>query len=352
MGIYKNNGYGTFSYLYVEPDSDRDIYYDSFIWGDYNDDGKSDIAICGWYTNGSDVFFRIYENTILAENNPPLTPTGLMTEDVGGYWRLSWDPTYDDHTPQTILQYHIAVGTNQSGVYDYISSNFTYSPGNANIGNVPNATACYYQTTIPVTTPVYWKVAAADGAFKYSAYSAESGSEFYPTVTINPSTNVVVGKPFNAVLYVDANYGYYSTNGIDGPYIQFNTSGVSVRISTTTMVYYYGNNGMNSSPTNSIEYVVLCTDNFLGTELIVGPNPAVAGSLIRFQGLTPKAEIAVYTAAGEAVIILEETSGDGVYTWDGNDGEGKRLAPGVYYCVITNPDDPSDKCILKMSIIK
>jgi hypothetical protein len=72
-----------------------------------------------------------------------------------------------------MLRYNVAIGTN-SCLYDYTSTNILYPRGQANIGNVCVVTGRpYYQTKIPVTKTIFWKVCSIDSAFIPSQYSIE-----------------------------------------------------------------------------------------------------------------------------------------------------------------------------------
>ncbi len=96
----------------------------------------------------------------------------MSAVDVNDFWRFIWYSSFDDYTHQKMIQYKIAIGTNQSGVYNYISEAIDYPVGQANIGNIPQGwisdTQCFYQSKIPVTKEVYWKVASIDTAFKFT----------------------------------------------------------------------------------------------------------------------------------------------------------------------------------------
>lgn len=72
------------------------------------------------------------------------------------------------------------------------------------------------------------------------------------------------------------------------------------------------------------------------------PNPArkmtsVNGSgVITFANLTQKCSIEVMTMSGNLVAKMEETDGNGGYTWDMRTLQGERISAGVYFYSITN----------------
>ena len=79
------------------------------------------------------------------------------------------------------------------------------------------------------------------------------------------------------------------------------------------------------------------------SQLKIYPNPFQPGSGgsqdasgITFNNLTADANISIYTAAGEKVVELNETDGDGLYAWDGRNSEGENVASGTYVYQIKN----------------
>ncbi len=165
---YTNDGNGV--YKYESTIISGGLTSPSIALGDMDNDGDLDLIITG--LSGT---YRLdyYINTESTPNNPPSIPSGMSCEDVGGCWRFKWNASSDAITHQNMLRYKIAIGTNSGGVYNYSSANIDYPRGQANIGNVPLNTACYYQSKIPVSTTTYWKVCCIDSAFINSAYCNE-----------------------------------------------------------------------------------------------------------------------------------------------------------------------------------
>jgi hypothetical protein len=77
-----------------------------------------------------------------------------------------------------------------------------------------------------------------------------------PIVIISPPGNVLTNVPFTVTFDVNSNWGYWSTNSDTGPYAQFTTNGTSVNITDTTDIWYYGDNGVSTSDTNSYSYTI------------------------------------------------------------------------------------------------
>ena len=71
------------------------------------------------------------------------------------------------------------------------------------------------------------------------------------------------------------------------------------------------------------------------------PNPTRYETAIRFSlGSTTGVRIAVYDVAGRLVRVLtdgEWDAGDHAVRWDGLDGEGRRVATGVYFYSMRAP---------------
>ncbi|MBN1897959.1 MAG: VCBS repeat-containing protein [Spirochaetes bacterium] len=197
FNVYTNNGYGLY-YLYHS--LNPGVQYSSIQMGDIDSDNDIDLVMTGGsgfgpYTPHS----KVYRNLNLINNNPPLIPSGMQLENFGGYWRMKWSPGSDDHTPKNLLRYKIAIGTNQTGVYDYISEVIDYPRGQANIGNIPQGwitpSQCYYQSKIPTTKHAFWKVCSIDSAFKNSDFCKEQADfYFYSRITkIDPSEGIYFG---------------------------------------------------------------------------------------------------------------------------------------------------------------
>ena len=183
-----------------------EVKWSSIALGDIDADGDLDLIVTGW--DGSSYRLDKYTNTVSTPNSPPDAPTSLNAVDSAGYWQFGWSSAYDDHTSQNLMRYKIAIGTNSSGVYDYISTNIDYPRGQANIGNIPQGwidnSQCSYQSKIPVTKTVYWKVAAIDTSFKFkwsleqkAILSSGSSNNNVNGEELSIDDIVLVPNPFN-----------------------------------------------------------------------------------------------------------------------------------------------------------
>jgi flagellar hook assembly protein FlgD len=82
------------------------------------------------------------------------------------------------------------------------------------------------------------------------------------------------------------------------------------------------------------------------------PNPVDFSNysgLITITGLTFNADIKITNAAG--FLIAEGRSNGGLFTWDGKDKKGNRVASGVYN-VITATKDGKKGTVCKVAIVK
>ena len=82
------------------------------------------------------------------------------------------------------------------------------------------------------------------------------------------------------------------------------------------------------------------------------PNPVDLNNyngLITITGLTFNADVKITNAAG--FLINEGRSNGGLFTWDGKDKSGNRVASGVYN-VITATKDGNKGVVCKIAIVK
>lgn len=73
---------------------------------------------------------------------------------------------------------------------------------------------------------------------------------------------------------------------------------------------------------------------------------------MRFANLTRQASIEVFTLSGRFVTRLEETDGDGGFTWNLISQTGKRLRPGVYIYQVTTQQEGVEAFTGKFSVVE
>lgn len=136
--VYRNNRDGTFNDIQAGLPG---VYGGSAQWGDYDNDGDLDIALCG--SSSSSTFpTRVYRNNNLKPNLPPPVPSGLSSIVVSNQQvTLTWSPTNISGTSNG-LTYNLRVGRTPGGdevVASHSASNgFRRLPAAGNSGLATN----------------------------------------------------------------------------------------------------------------------------------------------------------------------------------------------------------------------
>ncbi|MDD3627389.1 MAG: FG-GAP-like repeat-containing protein [bacterium] len=172
--IYQNNGTGSFTE--INSGSLTGVCTSSISLGDIDNDGDLDLILTGFI--GPDSVSKIYQNNELIKNNVPSIPENLSTMDNSGFWRLSWSASNDDHTNSNLIRYKIAISTGSDSEFNYISEVMDLPRGQANIGNLYSSGKTIFQTKIPTTEKIFWKVKAIDTSFKTSDWSQICSSHY------------------------------------------------------------------------------------------------------------------------------------------------------------------------------
>ncbi|OGS07158.1 MAG: hypothetical protein A2270_11350 [Elusimicrobia bacterium RIFOXYA12_FULL_51_18] len=79
---------------------------------------------------------------------------------------------------------------------------------------------------------------------------------------------------------------------------------------------------------------------------------SVFGDGIVFEPLPQRTNIRIFSVAGILVADLDPAAGAGRFLWNARNKHGSRVASGLYFYVITNKDNSSDKCSGRITIIK
>ena len=81
------------------------------------------------------------------------------------------------------------------------------------------------------------------------------------------------------------------------------------------------------------------------------PNPVTPDytGLITIVGLSYDADVKIIASNG--AVIAEGRSNGGMFTWDGCDKSGKRVASGIYFVITATSDGRSGTCC-KIAVIK
>lgn len=93
------------------------------------------------------------------------------------------------------------------------------------------------------------------------------------------------------------------------------------------------------------------SDDMTNENVYAYPNPVTPDfiGLITIKGLSNNADVKICSSSGK--IIAEGRSNGGMFTWDGNDREGRRVASGIYM-VMTATSNGKKGAVCKIAIIR
>jgi hypothetical protein len=147
-------------------------------WGDYNNDHKLDFIISGKGIVDTDTMDvgLLYENTASSINTAPTIPQNLRYAVDSNTVTLLWDRSTDLQTPVPGISYNVRIGS-KPGKTDILSpladlntgKRFIVHEGNAGIND-------FYKIKLP-PGHYYWSVQAIDNGYKESAFAREQ--DFY-----------------------------------------------------------------------------------------------------------------------------------------------------------------------------
>ncbi|HUF09456.1 MAG TPA: FG-GAP-like repeat-containing protein [Rhodothermales bacterium] len=214
--VFRNDGDGVFTDIHAELDG---MFYGAAHWGDYDNDGLSDIMLSGasnleeqrlgrLYHNEGNGVFRLsinvagllfsaaafgdydgdgdldlvqfgdgvtnqYRNDHLRVNDHPSSPTGLSATSSGESVTLSWDASFDEQTPAPGLSYNLRVGS-APGAIDVVNPLANVQTGRRLVSGGGNVHQNRSWTLTGLTPGDYfWAVQALDNANNGSPFSAE-----------------------------------------------------------------------------------------------------------------------------------------------------------------------------------
>ena len=132
----------------------------------------------------------------------------------------------------------------------------------------------------------------------------------------------------------------------DNSYLLSNTiSSIAVN-PKTGKVYFLTEKGLCSYQGNATEP----SEEMTKDNVYAYPNPVTPDytGLITITGLTYDADVKI--TASNGALIAQGRSNGGMFTWDGNDRQGRRVASGIYF-VLTTTSDGNQGTVCKIAII-
>lgn len=159
----------------------------SVMWGDYNNDGWSDLLFTGFdsYNNYSSSIYRnLGGNDGFTVNTVPEAPAGPASVPGSGQVTLSWSKASDGQTPVDGLFYNLRIGTgpDATDILAPLSDLTTGYPRIQSTGNMSHDTAVTINGLAPGV--YYWSVQTLDNGYRGSLFS--SPETFTITETATP----------------------------------------------------------------------------------------------------------------------------------------------------------------------
>ena len=132
----------------------------------------------------------------------------------------------------------------------------------------------------------------------------------------------------------------------DNSYLLSNTISSATINPKTGKVYFLTDKGLCSYQCDATEP----SEEMTKDNVYAYPNPVTSDytGLITVTGLTYDADVKI--TASNGALIAQGRSNGGMFTWDGNDRQGRRVASGIYF-VITATSEGNSGVVCKIAII-
>ncbi|MDD3626135.1 MAG: FG-GAP-like repeat-containing protein, partial [bacterium] len=347
---YINNGSGNFTRYYCSPVSNA--LGSEMVLGDFDNDGDLDLILTG-SPDATHQMSKVYRNIVGTSNTAPSVPAGLTVQSVSGFWNFSWTASTDDHTSNAMLRYNIAVSTSGSGIYNYISDAILYPPGQATVGNIPENGVVAFQSSIPDSVPIWFRVCAIDTSFKYSGYSEECN-----TLILAPDHLLADAVSLNEINLTwndnsdnEDGFRIERRDGDAGVWTQIGSVGAGVTSYSDTsgltrgINYYYRVYAWNTAGNSGYSNEVQVFFEAPVEEFKVYPNPVKPGDTVRFTNLNGPGSIKILDTYGNLIKEISFTGTEATWDLTGNVDPGSGVY--IYYIKDNNGKKTGKIIILK-----
>ena len=243
-------------------------------WADYNNDGKLDLLLVGRDSTGYGVA-DVYRNILATTNTAPSVPASLSSSlNSSSSVTLAWAAPTDAQTPAAGLSYSLRVGTTPGGI-DVVGPTANTSSGFRRVAQPgPIQTTSWTLEGLTANRQYYWSVQAVDTALTGGTFATE-GLFFTdatpPTVTIGaPSAVVTASGPITySVTYADPNFVASTLDASDVLLAATGTATGTVHVSGSGTTYTVTIDGITGDGTLGISIAA-------GTAYDLGGNYAPA----------------------------------------------------------------------------
>lgn len=220
--LYRNDGSGKFTRLTIPLPG---VTYGDIAPADFDQDGDLDVLLTGNTNTGP--LTTLYSADAYMINVPPEAPVQLTSEVLtGGRVRFNWLPAADTRTASAGLSYNLRIGTTPDGA-EILSSESNLASGFrqlVTLGNTEKGTTALIDG-LPAGT-YYWSIQAIDASYAGSPFAPVQTFEVYSearfeqaatTVLENTPTvlvDVILTKPVENQVTID--YATRSNTAIAG----------------------------------------------------------------------------------------------------------------------------------------
>jgi hypothetical protein len=354
-----NNKNSPMHSVIISSDSTENQYYIRVDGATFDSDGNL------WFLNSvsknalleytKDKEWKIYNNSEFFYNNGKYsyyTLRNLIIDSRGLFWFVNahyMGPCLICFDPSTSKATRYSTFTNQDGTtldITYVRCVNVDNDGNIWVGtNLGPLELTSDQISSGGTTFTQVKIPRNDGT-TYADYLL-SGVDI-SCITIDGGNRKWFGTLSNGAYLISADnmdmiHHFLSTNS---SLLSDNIESIAIN-GKTGEVYFGTDKGLASYMSDANDPSSSMTKD----NVYAYPNPVKPDftGLITITGLTNNADIKIVTSNGKKV--AEGTSNGGIFTWNGNDMDGKRVASGIYN-VVTATSDGSKGTVCKIAMIK